>query len=112
MDQIYLLPARRVPSVGSGADVTKVVGLVSVILEDRMRLGKEGMRNVSSLDVALYPVVLTMDIWSVNVTYSPLLFSARLNFLLASAALMRLLESKSSLLTDGSAFLPLRDAPA
>jgi hypothetical protein len=92
--------------------VTKVVGPVLAILEDRMRLGKEGMRNVSSLDVALYPVALAMDIWNVRATYSPLLFSARLNFLLASAALIRLLESKSSLLTGGSAFFPLRGAPA
>ena len=92
--------------------MTKVVGPVLVILEDQMRLGKEGMRNVSSLDVALCPVVLVMGIWNIKVIYSPLLFSARLNFLLASAVLMRLLESKSSLLTGGSAFLPLRDAPA
>jgi len=34
---------------------------VSVILEDRMRLGKEGMRNASSLDVALYPVRLSNE---------------------------------------------------
>ena len=77
-----------------------------------MRLGKEGMRNASSLGVVLYPAVSAMNIWNSRVTYSPLLFSARLNFLLASAALMRLLESKSSLLAGGSAFLPLRDVPA
>ena len=92
--------------------MTKVVGPVPVILEDRMRLEREGMRNVSSLDVALYPIASATDIWNIRLTYSPLLFSARLNFLLASAALMRLLESKSSLFTGGSAFLPLRDVPA
>jgi len=76
-----------------------------------MRLGKEGMRNVSWLDVALYTIVSAMDTWKDGETRSPLLFSARLNFLLASAALMRLLESRSSLLGGGSAFFPLRDAP-
>ena len=62
MGQIYLLPAQRVPFVGSGADVTKAVGPVSVIPDDRMRLEKEGMRNVFLLDVALYPLALAMDI--------------------------------------------------
>ena len=85
---------------------------MSAILEDQMKSGKEGMRNVSSPDVVLYPVISATSIWNVSFTYSPLLFSARLNFLLASAALMRLLESKSSLLVGGSPFLPLRDAPA
>ena len=84
---------------------------MSVILEDQMRLGKEGMHNASWLDVALYTIASTMDIRNDRETRSPFLFSARLNFLLASAALMRLLESKSSLLGGGSAFLPLRDGP-
>ena len=42
--------------------MTKVVGPVSVILEDQMRLEREGMRNVSSLDVALYPIASATDI--------------------------------------------------
>jgi len=90
----------------------KAVVPVSAILGDRMRSGKEDMRNASSLDVALYPLVLTVDIYNDMITYSPLLSSARLNFLLASAVFMRLLESKSSLLAGGSTFLPLRDALA
>ena len=84
---------------------------MSVILEDQMRLGKEGMHNASWLDVALYTIVSAMDIQNDRKTLSPLLFSALLNFLLASAALMRLLESRSSLLGGGSAFFPLRDVP-
>lgn len=90
--------------------MTKAVVPVSVILGDQMRLGKAGMRSVSSLDVVLRPVVLAVVRWNGRITYSPLLFSARLNFLLASVALMRLLESKSSLLAGGSSFLPLRNA--
>ena len=84
---------------------------VSVIRGDQMRLGKEGMHNASWLDVALYTIVSAMDTRNDGDTRSPLLFSARLNFLLASAALMRLLESKSSLLGGGSVFFPLCDAP-
>lgn len=111
MDQIYLLPERKVPPAGSEADRIGVVVPVSAIPECQMRLGKEGTRNASSLDVALYPVILAMYIRNHRYTHLPLLFSARLNFLLASAALMRLLESRSSLLAGGSTFLPLRDVP-
>ena len=112
LDQKCLPPAQRVLPVGFVADRTKVAAPVSVILEDWMRWGKEGMRNVSWFDAALDSVASAMDVWNDDRdAYSPLLFSARLNFLLASAALMRLLESKSSLFTGGSAFLPLRDPP-
>lgn len=92
--------------------MTEAVVPVSVILGDQMRLGKVGMRSVSSLDAVLRQAVLKMGSWNCKTTYLPLLFSARLNFLLASVALMRLLESKSSLFAGGSSFLPLRDVPA
>lgn len=42
--------------------MTKGVAPVSVILEDRTRLEKGDMRNVSLFDVALYPVALAMEI--------------------------------------------------
>lgn len=87
--------------------------LGSAIQGNHSKLGKEGMRNVSWLDVALYLIILAMNIRNDgSVVHLPPLLSARLNFLLASAALMRLLESKSSLFTDGSASLALRDTPA
>lgn len=94
------------------ADTIKEVAPVWAILEAQMRLGKGGRHNVSLLDDALCHPALIMNIFNDKAVNSPLLFSARLNFLLASAALMRPVESKSSLLTGGSPSLPLRDAPA
>jgi len=61
LDQRYPLPVRRVLPVEFGADKIRVVVPAPVILEDQVRLVKEGMRNVSSLDVALYPIRLSNE---------------------------------------------------
>ena len=64
MGQRYLLLTRRVLLVVLGADKIKVAAPVWAIREDWMRLGKEGMYNVSSLDIALCASISIMNIFN------------------------------------------------